>query len=82
MLYEVITGPLVEPARQLYRIMQGPWDRLDGDAPFVGTAQKPQGAGFYPQDMTQEEFEGWVAAHPELTEAARSERTMISYNFV
>jgi len=71
------SGPLVEPARELYRIMQGPWDRLDGDAPFVGTAQKPKGAGFYPQDMTQEEFEGWVAAHPELTEAARSERTMI-----
>ena len=36
----------------------GPWDRLDGDAPFLtDTESKPLGAQFYPQDMTKEEFE-------------------------
>lgn len=47
-----------------FRINAGPWDRLDGNRPFIGTAPKPAGAGFYPPDMTREEFEGWVSAHP------------------
>ena len=51
-------------ALALFRIMAGPWDRLDGNAPFIGTAPKPPGAGFYPPDMTKAEFESWLAAHP------------------
>ena len=39
-------------------INYGPWDRLDGNAPFVeGVGEKPAGANFYPTDMTKEEFE-------------------------
>ncbi len=45
-------------ARRFAEINYGPWDRLDGNAPFVpGTGSKPPGAGFYPLDMTKEEFE-------------------------
>jgi hypothetical protein len=44
---------------------KGPWDRLKGDEPFIGTEKKPAGAAFYPSDMTKEEFETYVAAHPE-----------------
>jgi Peptidase family M49 len=47
-----------------FRINAGPWDRLDGNAPFIGSAPKPPGAGFYPVDMTKGEFERWVASHP------------------
>jgi len=44
-------------ARQLVQINYGPWDRLDGNAPFLpGVGPKPAGANFYPQDMTKEEF--------------------------
>ncbi len=36
----------------------GPWDRLEGDAPFVkGYGAKPKGANFYPLDMSKAEFE-------------------------
>lgn len=36
----------------------GPWDRLQGNAPFIeGFGEKPLGANFYPHDMTREEFE-------------------------
>ena len=36
----------------------GPWDRLDGDKPFIdGVGPKPPGANFYPADMSKEEFE-------------------------
>jgi len=43
---------------------KGPWDRLKSDEPFIGTMKKPEGAGFYPSDITKEEFEKYVAAHP------------------
>ena len=39
-------------------INYGPWDRLNGNAPFIeGFEEKPQGANYYPKDMTKEEFE-------------------------
>jgi hypothetical protein len=45
-------------ARRFAEINYGPWDRLDGNKPFVaGFGPKPPGANFYPHDMTREEFE-------------------------
>ncbi|MCF8229387.1 MAG: Zn-dependent hydrolase [Bacteroidales bacterium] len=42
------------------KINYGPWDRLDGNKPFVdGYGPKPKGANFYPADMTVEEFEAF-----------------------
>lgn len=44
--------------RRFAEINYGPWDRLDGNRPFVdGAGPKPAGANFYPADMTKEEFE-------------------------
>ncbi|MEP6993100.1 MAG: peptidase [Acidobacteriota bacterium] len=51
-------------ALELFRIHAGPWDRLDGNAPFIGADRKAPGAAFYPADMTKSELETWVAAHP------------------
>ena len=59
-------------ARRFAEINYGPWDRLDGNAPFVpGTGSKPPGAGFYPLDMTKEEFERAGLEH------GRSEYTVL-----
>ncbi|MDQ6893707.1 MAG: peptidase [Acidobacteriota bacterium] len=57
-------APRSVPALEYFDVMKGPWDRLKGDEPFVGTRPKPPGAGFYPVDMTKDEFEKWIAAHP------------------
>ncbi|SMO85953.1 Peptidase family M49 [Saccharicrinis carchari] len=39
-------------------INYGPWERLNGNQPFVkGIGKKPDGAQFYPVDMTIDEFE-------------------------
>ncbi|RUO75291.1 dipeptidyl-peptidase 3 family protein [Idiomarina seosinensis] len=39
-------------------INYGPWDRLDGNKPFVQEfSEKPAGANFYPADMSKQEFE-------------------------
>lgn len=44
--------------RRFAEINYGPWDRLDGNAPFVeGYVAKPLGARFYPPDMEKSEFE-------------------------
>jgi hypothetical protein len=50
---------LKDPAtRRFTELNYGPWDRLAGNEPFVaGVGPKPPGAGFYPLDMTKEEFE-------------------------
>ena len=41
-------------------ITYGPWDGLDDNRPFVeGVGPKPAGARFYPEDMTDEEWEAF-----------------------
>jgi hypothetical protein len=56
-------------ALKYFDIMKGRWDRIEENQPFLAPfgkeGQKPAGAGFYPEDMTKDEFEKWIAAHPE-----------------
>lgn len=56
---DALLSGIDDPAtRRFVEINYGPWDRLDGDAPFVeGVGPRPPGAGFYPADMTKAEFE-------------------------
>jgi hypothetical protein len=56
---------------------KGPWDRLKGDEPFVGTKKKPAGAAFYPEDLTKDEFEKYVAAHPDKKDALQGLFTIV-----
>jgi hypothetical protein len=47
-----------EKVRHFAEINYGPWDRLNGDKPFLsGYETKAHGAEFYPRDMTKPEFE-------------------------
>jgi hypothetical protein len=43
-------------------INKGPWSELDAHKAFMPgvPATKPEGANFYPEDMTKEDFESWV----------------------
>ncbi|MEQ6165909.1 MULTISPECIES: Zn-dependent hydrolase [unclassified Ekhidna] len=54
-----LLASLTDPATKKYvYINYGPWDRLDDNNPFIeGVGPKPEGANFYPTDMTKEEFE-------------------------
>ena len=62
---------------EMFNLYFGPWDPLNHDAPFYGSAARPEGGSFYPEDMTKEEFEAWIAAHPEDEEAFKSPYTVI-----
>jgi hypothetical protein len=49
---------------------KGPWDRLDGDRPFMpGVPEKPPQANFYPPDVTREDAERWMARLPPAEQA-------------
>ncbi len=61
-----------------FTINFGPFDRLNHDEPFINLKhKKPAGANFYPEDMTRDEFEAWIQAHPEDEEAFTSNFTII-----
>ncbi|MBS1580740.1 MAG: Zn-dependent hydrolase [Bacteroidetes bacterium] len=47
--------------KRFFRMNYGPWDRLAGNVPFIdGVGDKPEGARFYPADMTRAEFDAWT----------------------
>jgi hypothetical protein len=71
------TGPADQDYLRFLNINFGPWDRQDGNRPFIGTAVKPAGAGFYPPDLGREELEAYLQAHPELRESFESPYTVI-----
>jgi hypothetical protein len=57
---ELLAGIEDPKQRRFAEINYGPWDRLDGDKPFIEQyGDKPLGARFYPEDMSKEEFEAW-----------------------
>ncbi|MCG6964824.1 MAG: peptidase [Acidobacteria bacterium] len=72
-----LTGPNAQAAKDYYRIMYGPWDRLKDFEPFLGHTPHPPGAGFYPEDMTKQEFDGWVKEHPGDRDALTSLVTVV-----
>jgi hypothetical protein len=69
---------ITDPAQQRYvEINYGPWDRLDNNAPFIeGVGAKPAGAGFFPRDMSKEEFES-AAKKEGPAGGLRSQYTMV-----
>ena len=74
-------SPLDQAGYDLFVANKGRWDRLDGDRsfvePFGPAGAKPRGAAFYPPDMTKEEFEQYLAAHPEQKEALQGLFTVV-----
>ena len=72
-LLATVTDPA---ARQYVLINYGPWDRLDGNAPFLpGVGPKPEGANFYPRGMTKAEFDS--AAGGAAGDSLRSLYTLV-----
>jgi hypothetical protein len=65
---EASRSALQRAGLDFFDINKGRWDRLKEDepflAPFGASGKKPDGAAFYPTDMTKAEFESYVAAHP------------------
>jgi len=70
-------------AKDLYHFFKinfGPWNRLEHNAAFIGNLEKPDGAGYYPEDMTKEEFEKHIADNPGDKDAFQDYFTRIDRN--
>jgi hypothetical protein len=61
----------------MFTIMFGPWNRIDNDKPFIGSAKKPLGAGYYPADLTKGEFENTIKEFPNRAKDLKSTFTLI-----
>ncbi|MBR5146547.1 MAG: Zn-dependent hydrolase [Bacteroidales bacterium] len=58
---EAFLNSIQDPDARLFaEINYGPWNHFDNLASFLPEyGEMPAGAGFYPADMTKEEFEAW-----------------------
>jgi len=69
---------LGKKAYEYFKISYGLWDRLDEhEAPFINDLEKPKGAGYYPDDITKEEFETYISDHPEQADTLKGDFTLV-----
>lgn len=61
----------------MYDLHFGPWDTLAENRPFWGNTPWPEGAGFYPTDLTKAEFDAYLVANPGQREALTSGHTVV-----
>lgn len=62
-----LLGSLDDAHRRFAEINYGPWDRLNGNEPFVdGVGPKPKGANLYPEDASAEAIEAAAEENPAL----------------
>ncbi|MGA9884658.1 MAG: hypothetical protein WBQ34_13150 [Candidatus Acidiferrales bacterium] len=66
-----------ELLREYLKINGSRFDLIDDNKPFVGTQPLPPGAGFFPWGITKQEFDSYVAAHPDQKTALYSPYTMV-----
>jgi hypothetical protein len=77
-----LKDPLGQARYHYFWINKGPWSELDDYQAFlpVTPVRKPKGANFYPENMSKEEFERWVATlSPEDQEEAKGFFTVIRW---
>ena len=71
------TGPGADAAREYYRIMYGPWDRLVGHEPFLGTRPIPTVPASTRRTSRGASSRPGSEQHPEDPESFRSLHTII-----
>ena len=82
-LYESLAGsknPKDEMLRRYLWINASRFDLLDDNKPFVGTTPMSPGRGFYPQNLTREQIEQYVKAHPEKKDEIYSSFTVVRWH--
>ena len=72
-----------EQLRRFAEINYGPWDRLNGNEPFLdGVGPKPLGANFYPVDIDKEELDQAVEAAKTAGDNERADALTSLYTVV
>src|SRR5882672_6463522 len=79
-LYHALAGSTSQRDVQLRRFLRINGSRFDlirNNAPFVGTSPWPPGRNLFPEDLTKEEFDRYVAAHPDQKAALYDPFTVV-----
>jgi len=79
-LYHALAGstaPRDAQLRRFLRINGSRFDLIRNNAPFVGTSPWPPGRNLFPEDMAKEEFDRYVAAHPDQQAALYDPFTVV-----
>ncbi len=69
--------PIHRKTLHLLVLNAGPFDRFNEFEPFYGKTPRPPGAGFYPADLTKEELETYIEAHPDQRDALLDPFTVV-----
>src|SRR5579863_3338491 len=69
-----------EMLRRYLWINASRFDLLDDNQPFVGTSPIPPGRGFYPQNLTREQIDTFVKAHPEKKDEIFNSFTLVRWH--
>ncbi len=62
---------------KMFDLHFGVCDPLAGNQVFYSDGDCPDGGGFYPADMTKDEFNAWIEKHPRAAEKFKSGFTVI-----
>jgi hypothetical protein len=73
-------NPRDEKLRRYLWINASRFDLLDDNKPFVGTTPMSPGRGFYPQNLSREQIEHYVKAHPEKKDEIYSSFTVVRWH--
>jgi hypothetical protein len=82
-LYESLAtskNPRDETLRRYLWINASRFDLLDGNKPFVGETPMSPGRGFYPQNLTREQVEQYLKAHPEKKDEIYGSFTVVRWH--
>lgn len=66
-----------EELREMFLFNRGPYDRFNNNEPFLPVEPECSGGGFYPRDLTREEFTEHIQSHREVAQAFESPYTLI-----
>jgi hypothetical protein len=61
----------------MFDLHYGPWDTLAENRPFWGSKPLPPGGGVYPADLTKEQLDAYLVAHPEQKAELTSEYAVV-----
>ncbi len=82
-LYESLVSsqnPQDEMLRRYLWINASRFDLLDDNKPFVGTTPIFPGRGFYPQNLTREQIDQYLKAHPEKKDEIYNPFTLVRWH--
>ncbi len=69
-----------ETLRRYLWINASRFDLFDDNKPFVGATPMPPGRGFYPQNLTRQQIEQYVKAHPEKRDEIYNSFTLVRWH--